>query len=217
MRAAEKNFSEINGSSCRSSDPEDDCRSLINMFTKVKRFEFIGEFISRVDTQERIVALTFDDGPNPPYTNQILNILDHYQAKSTFFVIGRNVETHPETVRLIAFKGHKLGNHSYSHTRMILKSPSFIRSEVERTDQLLRELGVNQDTYFRPPYGRKLLILPYVIAQMQKKNIMWDVDPMDYKVLNPETIKNNVSSLARLYFCMTVRETVHRQSAQQKC
>jgi peptidoglycan/xylan/chitin deacetylase (PgdA/CDA1 family) len=162
------------------------------MLTKLRRFEFFGEFIGHVNTEEKVVALTFDDGPNPPYTDQILDILDRYQIKATFFVIGRNVEKYPKTVRLILSKGHELGNHSYSHARMIFKSPSFIRSEIEKTDRLLNELGVTQDIHFRPPYGRKLLVLPYIITKMHKKNIMWSTDSADYEVPNPEAIKNNV-------------------------
>jgi peptidoglycan/xylan/chitin deacetylase (PgdA/CDA1 family) len=160
----------------------------MDMLTKLRRFEFLGEYIRRVDTDERIVALTFDDGPNPPHTNQILGVLDRYQVRATFFVIGRNVEKHPEIARLVLLRGHELGNHSYSHTRMIFKSPSFVRSEVEKTDRLLSELGVTQRIHFRPPYGRKMLVLPYVIARMHKKNIMWDVDSTDYEVFDPETI-----------------------------
>lgn len=167
------------------------------MLTKLKRFEFFGEFIRRVNTEEKVVALTFDDGPNPPYTDQILDILDRYQIKATFFVIGRNVEKYPKTARSILSKGHELGNHSYSHTRMIFKLPSFIRSEIEKTDWLLNKLGVTQDILFRPPHGRKLLVLPYIIAKMHKKNIMWSVDSADYQVLNPETIRNNVLEYVR--------------------
>jgi peptidoglycan/xylan/chitin deacetylase (PgdA/CDA1 family) len=80
---------------------------------------------------------------------------------------------------------------------MIFKSPFFVRSEVERTDRLLSELGVTRETHFRPPYGRKILILPYIIARMHKKNIMWDVDSTDYEVFDPETIVKRVLRCVR--------------------
>jgi peptidoglycan/xylan/chitin deacetylase (PgdA/CDA1 family) len=169
----------------------------MDIWARLRRFEFLGEFVRRVDTDERVVALTFDDGPNPPYTNQILDVLDCYRIRATFFVVGRNVERHPETARLVLAKGHELGNHSYSHTRMVFKLPSFVRSEVERTDHLLSELGVTWETHFRPPYGRKILILPYIIARMHKKNIMWDVDSTDYEVFDPETIVKRVLGCVR--------------------
>jgi peptidoglycan/xylan/chitin deacetylase (PgdA/CDA1 family) len=75
---------------------------------------------------------------------------------------------------------------------MVFKSPSFIRAEIEKTDALLRKLGVKQEIHFRAPYGRKLLVLPYILAKLGKKNILWTVDPKDFEESNPETIKNYV-------------------------
>jgi peptidoglycan/xylan/chitin deacetylase (PgdA/CDA1 family) len=165
---------------------------LLNILVKTPKFQVIGELVNHVETKEKVVALTYDDGPNPPYTNQLLDLFDHNRIKATFFVIGKNIENHPETVQLILSKGHELGNHSYSHTRMVFKSPSFIRAEIEKTDALLRQLGVKQEIHFRAPYGRKLLVLPYILAKLGKKNILWTVDPKDFEESNPETIKNYV-------------------------
>jgi peptidoglycan/xylan/chitin deacetylase (PgdA/CDA1 family) len=118
--------------------------------------------------------------------------LERNQIKATFFVVGNIIEKHPATVRLVISKGHELGNHSYSHQKMISENPSFIRSEIEKTDQLLRQLGVKEEIHFRAPYGRKFLVLPYVLAKMNKKNILWNVNPNDYKALNSEVIENYV-------------------------
>ncbi len=165
---------------------------LLNILTKTPKFQFIGELVNHVETNEKVVALTYDDGPNPPYTNQLLDLFEQNQIKATFFVIGKNIENHPETVQLILSKGHELGNHSYSHKRMVFKSPSFIRAEIEKTDALLRQLGVKQEIHFRAPYGRKLLVLPYILAKLGKKNILWTVDPKDFEESNSEAIKNYV-------------------------
>jgi peptidoglycan/xylan/chitin deacetylase (PgdA/CDA1 family) len=75
---------------------------------------------------------------------------------------------------------------------MVFKNHSFVKSEIEKTDQLLQKLGVTQEIHFRAPYGRKLLILPYVLAKMGKKNILWDVNPKDYQSTNSEAIGNYV-------------------------
>jgi peptidoglycan/xylan/chitin deacetylase (PgdA/CDA1 family) len=75
---------------------------------------------------------------------------------------------------------------------MISENPSFIRSEIEKTDQLLRQLGVKEEIHFRAPYGRKFLVLPYLLAKMNKKNILWNVNPNDYKAPNSEVIENYV-------------------------
>jgi len=164
----------------------------LNALSKTTKFQVFGELVNHVDTKEKVVALTYDDGPNPPYTNQLIGILERNQIKATFFVVGNIIEKHRATVRLVLSKGHELGNHSYSHQKMTSENPSFIRSEIEKTDQLLRQLGVKEEIHFRAPYGRKFLVLPYLLAKMNKKNILWNVNPNDYKALNSEVIENYV-------------------------
>ena len=86
----------------------------VSLLIKVTKFHnYFG--INRADTEVKVVALTYDDGPYPPYTNQLLDILDRYQVKATFFEIGRNIEKHPEIVNMIVARGDELANHSYSH------------------------------------------------------------------------------------------------------
>ncbi|MEG4021471.1 polysaccharide deacetylase family protein [Microcoleus sp. S13C4] len=150
--------------------------------------------INRADTEVKVVALTYDDGPYPPYTNQLLDILDRYQVKATFFEIGSNIEKHPEIVKMIIAKGDELANHSYSHKDMMFKPRQFLLSEIEKTDKLLQEVGVKQDSIsFRPPWGRRFVVLSYLVSQMHKKLIMWDVDSHDYEeTLTAEDIANRV-------------------------
>lgn len=150
--------------------------------------------INRADTEVKVVALTYDDGPYPPYTNQLLDILGRYQVKATFFEIGRNIEKHPEIVPMIVARGDELANHSYSHKDMMFKPREFLLSEIEKTDKLLQELGVKQDSIsFRPPFGRRFVVLSYLLSQMHKKQIMWDVNSQDYeKTLTVEDIANRV-------------------------
>jgi len=165
----------------------------VSLLIKVTNFpNYFG--INRADTEVKVVALTYDDGPSSPYTNQLLDILDRYQVKATFFAIGRKIEKHPEIVPMIVARGHELGNHSYSHTDMMSKPREFLLSEIEKTDKLLQEVGVKQDSIsFRPPYGRRSVVLSYLLSQMQKKMIMWDVNSLDYeKTLTAEDIANRV-------------------------
>lgn len=164
----------------------------VSLLIKVTKFHnYFG--IKRADTEVKVVALTYDDGPSPS-TNQLLDILDRYQVKATFFEIGRNIEKHPEIVPMIFARGHELANHSYSHTDMMFKPREFLLSEIEKTDKLLQELGVKQDSIsFRPPFGRRCVVLSYLLFQMQKKLIMWDVAPQDYdNTLTAEDIANRV-------------------------
>jgi peptidoglycan/xylan/chitin deacetylase (PgdA/CDA1 family) len=83
--------------------------------------------------------------------------------------------------------GHELGNHTWSHKRMVLKTPSFIQSEVERTDQLIRQAGHQGAIHFRPPFGKKLFLLPWYLAKNSRKTITWDVEPESYPEIDADS------------------------------
>ncbi|HEY9614850.1 polysaccharide deacetylase family protein [Allocoleopsis sp.] len=165
---------------------------LVNRLSISLKFQVFGELVNQVDTTQKVIALTYDDGPNPPYTNQLVDLLQRHQIQATFFVVGKTIEKHPETLRLLLSKGHEIGNHSYSHKPLLFKKPGFIWSEIEKTDKILRQLGVKEEIHFRAPYGRKLIILPYFLAKLRKKNILWDIDSKDYEASNPEDIESYV-------------------------
>ncbi len=165
---------------------------LLSKLANTSKFQILGELITHVKTDVKLVALTYDDGPNPGTTENLLNLLERSAVKATFFVIGKNVEQYPDVVKKIVAGGHELGNHSYSHPRMIWRLPGFMESQINRTDQLLRQLGVNHEIHFRAPYGIKLFILPYVLFLMHKKSISWNVDPKDYQESNPSAIADQI-------------------------
>ncbi len=142
--------------------------------------QVFGEIKSQASVSEKVVALTFDDGPTPDKTNQILQILAEEQIPATFFLIGQEVQQHPQLVRQILAAGHQVGNHSFSHQRMIFKSPAFIAGEIEQTDKLLRDSGVDGVIYFRPPYGKKLLVLPWYLMKHHRVSVTWDVAPENF-------------------------------------
>jgi peptidoglycan-N-acetylglucosamine deacetylase len=139
-------------------------------------FQFFGVVVPRVASSEKVVALTFDDGPTASGTDSILKILEEKGVKATFFVIGTELEHNMPQGRKIAAAGHELGNHSYSHARMILVTPGFVQQEVERTDELIREAGYSGEIMFRPPFGKKLFVLPYFLAQTRRTTVTWDVE-----------------------------------------
>jgi chitin deacetylase len=162
-------------------------------------FQALGEIVPRVETSRRVVALTFDDGPTPEGTREVLNILREKNVRATFFVTGRELEGHMAEGRDIVAAGHELGNHSYSHARMVFVSPSFVRREVERTDELIREAGHTGEVYFRPPYGKKLLVLPLYLSRHGRKTVTWDVAPDSDPAAaqDSESLKRYVSERAR--------------------
>ena len=144
--------------------------------TKSKTFQFFGEIYSKVDTEQKVVALSFDDGPTKN-TDTILAILKECNVKATFFINGDMIENHMAETKKIVSAGHELGNHSFSHQRMIFKTYNFIMDEIERTDSLIRLSGYTGPINFRPPNGKKLFVLPYYLKKSNRKTIMWDVEP----------------------------------------
>ncbi|EOD69374.1 chitooligosaccharide deacetylase [Amycolatopsis vancoresmycina DSM 44592] len=140
-------------------------------------FQFFGTLVNRVDTTEQVVALTFDDGPDPAGTHTILDTLKSRQVPATFFLIGRDIAAHPGLAGDIAAAGHEIGNHSFSHDRMIGVTPAWVADEVEATDALIRTTGYAGEILFRPPYGKKLLALPHYLAEHHRTTITWDVAP----------------------------------------
>lgn len=147
--------------------------------SKSRTFQFFGEIVPRIETNEKVVALTFDDGPTE-YTQDVLNTLKDKDIKATFFVMGSELEKRPQIGKAIALAGHELANHSYSHHRMWFKSQAFIADEIEKTNILIRETGYKGDIHFRPPYGKKIVGLPWYLSQHNIKTIMVDVEPDTY-------------------------------------
>ena len=142
-----------------------------------RTFQFFGTLVNRVDTGENVVALTFDDGPHPAGTRTILDTLKSRGVPATFFLIGRDIAAHPDLARDIAAAGHELGNHSFSHDRMIGVTPSWVADEVEATDALIRTTGYTGEILFRPPNGKKLFALPHYLAEHNRTTVTWDVEP----------------------------------------
>ena len=145
--------------------------------SKSTSFQLIGEPITRVATSSRVVALTFDDGPDPRYLDGILDTLRAANVHATFFAIGDELEQHPELGPKIVAAGHELGNHSFTHPRMVLRSLAFMRDEIQRTDDAIRRAGYGGAIQFRPPNGKRLLGLPWVLRELGRSAVLWDVAP----------------------------------------
>jgi peptidoglycan-N-acetylglucosamine deacetylase len=155
--------------------------------SKARCFALTGDLVCRVETERRLIALSFDDGPTEHGVDWVLPILSRHQARATFFLIGAEVEARPALVRRLLAQGHEVGNHSFSHDRMVARLPGFSDEEIARTDSALRRAGVPVPVLFRPPYGRKLIGLPRAVERNGYRMIMWDVEdpthattPQDY-------------------------------------
>jgi peptidoglycan/xylan/chitin deacetylase (PgdA/CDA1 family) len=143
---------------------------------KARCFSLTGEAICHVHTSEPVVALTFDDGPTAEGVQWATSMLRRSGAHATFFLIGAEIDRHEPLVRRLLAEGHEIGNHSFSHVRMIGHSGAFYDAEIARTDAALRRAGVPSPSLFRPPYGKKLIGLPNALARHDYRMIMWDVE-----------------------------------------
>ncbi|RFB18028.1 polysaccharide deacetylase [Bacillus sp. HNG] len=153
-----------------------------------RSFQLFGGLTQQVETDRKVVALTFDDGPSEN-VNEILPLLEKYDVKATFFLIGQDMEKFPEEAKRVVEAGHQVGNHTYSHNRMVFKSPSYIKEEINKTNQLIREAGYEGEIDFRPPNGKKLVGLPYYLHKQNIDTITWNLEPDSYFTTPGEKIK----------------------------
>ena len=137
--------------------------------------QLFGELINRVETDEKVIALTFDDGPSDAGATEVLKILQDRNVTATFFVNGNMVERFPDAMRKIIAAGHEVGNHTWTHRRMMFVPPNVVRQEIDQTDAILRDIGYDRLMHFRPPFGRKLVTLPRMLAQDDRLTVMWSV------------------------------------------
>ena len=129
---------------------------------------------------KRVVYLTFDDGPSR-FTQQVLDILNRYEAKATFFVLGANVVDNPSLVRAAARDGMSIQNHSWDHPDLSTRSNDEIRSQIRRTDNAIRNAGGGNSTCVRPPYGATNARVRAVLADMGKRQLLWTIDTLDWE------------------------------------
>lgn len=147
------------------------------------------------DQTENKVALTFDDGPDPRFTPQILDVLKGYNVKATFFVMGARAEAYPELVQQIIDDGHVIGNHSYWHPNFVEEADSAtLESEVSKTEDILAEQIGYRTKLFRAPYGFLNNKLVEKLRDMNYSVVGWTVDSLDWQEAAPEVIAYNVLS-----------------------
>ena len=150
-----------------------------------------GRVTWRVKTDSRLIYLTFDDGPVPEVTPRVLDILDHYGWKATFFCVGENVHKYPELYQEILRRGHHVGNHSYNHVRGFRLSEKDYVANVKKASELI------DSKLFRPPHGR-IRFSQIKALRNDYQIVMWDVITYDYdKKKSPEAIFNIIRRYLR--------------------
>src|SRR5688500_18061085 len=141
-----------------------------------------GSVLGRLPTRERLVALTFDDGPNPDATPRILDTLAQYGVRATFFVLGAHAERWPELVYRMASEGHQVGNHGYFHRKLHLKRPRYVRRDIRLGATAIERSGAASPGFFRPPHGFRNPWVSGIAASMGQRTVGWSLGVWDSDV-----------------------------------
>ena len=151
------------------------------------------KYVFKSNTNDQMkIALTFDDGPHPRKTEKILNILDKYNAKATFFVIGVNVQNYPNVLNKVIDNGHELGNHTFSHHILKSASANKIKNEILNTEDALYDHYLIRTNLLRPPCGLYDSALVDIAKENGYKIVLWTVDTKDWAHESAENIIKNV-------------------------
>ena len=150
--------------------------------------QMFGPVIAERSLRDKVVALTFDDGPYPPYTGQILDILRDNRAVATFFLIGSNAAKHPDLVRRIAAEGHQLGNHTYNHVDLLKLDRDQIAAETDRAGNTIAAIAGEKPHVIRPPHGFRDPLVLDVMHRQGLRVVEWSIASRDWTNPGVETI-----------------------------
>ena len=175
------------------------------------RSQIFGATVCRTASSTQF-ALTFDDGPNPAITPRLLELLDKYSAKATFFVIGRFVRDCPALTKEIAARGHLVGNHTQTHPNLLWLGPGAVRSELQQCQNALQETLGASAKYFRPPFGMRN---PWVVGtarDLGMQSVMWTLIPGDWQEKPAEWLISRMQPIAR-----NAQDAARRKSGDVLC
>lgn len=161
--------------------------------TQIKETMGTGNVINSENDGTKKIAITFDDGPHPQYTEQLLDGLKERGVKATFFVTGEHAELHPDLIKRMQEEGHLIGNHTYSHIQLASNNREEFRNQIIKTNEIIEGITGVEVQYVRPPYGtwdKKLE------AELNMFPVLWTVDPQDWSSSNATSVAEKVVSKA---------------------
>jgi len=144
------------------------------------------------DPRVKKIALTFDDGPNEPYTSEVLKILKENNVRATFFLVGKNVEANPQAARDILAAGHVIGNHSYDHRNLVTRTNTQVRQEIRKAEKAIEDATGQKTTLFRPPYGDEDTLTLRQTRKLGYVMVEWSVSAEDWRRPGLDKIISNV-------------------------
>src|SRR5437016_1599261 len=137
------------------------------------------------------LALTYDDGPNDPHTLRLLDVLARHDVKATFFLIGRFIAQRPDIAQRIAAAGHAIGNHTYTHPKLVFTSQARLKDELTKCEQALRDAVGEHSNLFRPPFGGRRPDVLRTVRAAGLVPVMWSVTCFDWKVATAEQVERH--------------------------
>ena len=136
----------------------------------------------------RLLALTYDDGPNDPYTWRMLEVLERHRVKATFFLIGQYVQQKPEIARAVVAAGHAIGSHTWSHPNLIFQQVTELRRQLVQTRQAILDATGVETKIFRPPFGGRRPATLRTVRAFGEQTVMWNVTCYDWKAKSADEI-----------------------------
>ena len=162
---------------------------------------FGSTIVASADSAE--IALTFDDGPNDPYTYQLLEVLDRFHVHATFFMIGDYVRQQPEIARAVRKAGHVIGSHTMTHPRLMYAGEKRIREEIHGANALIEDTLGERVHLFRPPFGARRPAVMRIVRELRLTSVMWNVTGFDWNAKSARAIELHIE-----------RGIVHNQNRQ---
>jgi peptidoglycan/xylan/chitin deacetylase (PgdA/CDA1 family) len=173
--------------------------------------QWYGRTFIGLDRGSRQIALTYDDGPNDPHTERLLEILANHNVRATFFLIGRYVQHQPQIARAIVQAGHVVGNHTFTHPLLIFKSESEIRQELTQCRNALQDAIGRPSNLFRPPFGGRRPAVLRVARELGLDPVMWNVTGYDWNAPPAAAIERKVAKQIRGGDIILLHDGGHKQ------
>ena len=159
--------------------------------------QWYGRTFTGLGRESKQLALTYDDGPNDPYSLRLLEVLGKHSVRATFFLIGRYVRQRPDIARELMKAGHVIGNHTFTHPLLIFKTGPQIRAEVKDCQRALSDAVGAHSNLFRPPFGGRRPAVLRIVRQMGLEPVMWNVTGYDWNAPSAEHIERKVTGRVR--------------------
>jgi peptidoglycan/xylan/chitin deacetylase (PgdA/CDA1 family) len=173
--------------------------------------QWYGKTFTGLAHGSRQIALTYDDGPNDPHTQRLLEVLARHEVHATFFLIGRYVQQRPDVVRQIVKAGHIVGNHTFTHPLLTFKSESEIRKELSMCRSALHDAIGEHSNLFRPPFGGRRPAVLRVANDLGLETIMWNITGYDWNAPPAAEIQRKVGKQIRGGTVVLLHDGGHKQ------